>query len=240
MDLLFVIHFIAFCLSDAYFCPLRSDKDYKRLFVRNFRYISLMSVLYFVFFIAYVFLSGLFFSENYIDSFFNEKMAFFLIFYTIIIFAFTLFIVRKEIDNASYEAKNAKSLLMPAIYLFLYTSSVMWGGFVIHFTNNLFDFSRGERLVRKIDRGSVYTSSGRYKTKSYYFSISPDVYGLHRFKVPSYLFDKARYLSKSQLAKREQTSEMVMEMNGELKLVVYVYNGLYGIRYVGKSMDVTK
>ena len=240
METAFVTHVVLFCLSDAYFCPLRKDKNYNKLFIKNFPLISIMSVLSFVFSLAYLFLSDWILPANYLDSFCNTKITFIAAIYTIIIFAFTLFIVRKEIDNASYEAKNAKSLLMPAIYLFLYTSSVMWGGFVIHFTNNLFDFSRGERLVRKIDRGSVYTSSGRYKTKSYYFSISPDVYGLHRFKVPSYLFDKARYLSKSQLAKREQTSEMVMEMNGELKLVVYVYNGLYGIRYVGKSMDVTK
>lgn len=240
MELAFVIHFILFCLSDAYFCPLRSDKEYKRLFVRNFRYISLMSVLYFVFFIAYLFLSELFFSANYIDTFFNKKIAIFLIFYTIIIFAFTLFLVGKEINNASYKAKNAKFLLIPAIYLFLYTSSVMWGAFIIHFTNNAFDFFRSEKIVRKINTGQVYTSSGRFKTNDYYLNVSPDIYGLHRLKVSGFLFDRAKNMIKYPKTRVNQNHETVIDMNGEINLVVYVYNGLYGIRYIGKSMEVIR
>ncbi len=241
MDLILVFHVVAFCLSDAYFCPLRSDTEYKKLFVRNFPIISIMSVLNFVFFLAYLLLSEMVISTNYIDSFYNKKICFFLIFYAIIILAITLFLVFKEIYNASEEAKSSKILLIPAIFIFLYTSSIIWGGIIINFTNNVLDFSRGEMQLRKIHRGQIFTSSTRgFKTYDYYLNVNPDVEGLYRFKVSKSIFDKARILAKGEEITNNNSSGTTIDMNEDVKLKVYVYKGLYGIRYVGKSMDVIK
>lgn len=240
MENALIIHVILFCLSDAYFCPLRNDKNYNRLFIRNFPLISIMSVVYFVFSLAYLFLSELILPNNYIDNFFNGKIAFFSAFYTIIVLIITFFFVGKEIYNADYEVKNSKFLLIPAIFIFLYTSSVIWSAIIINFTNSVFDFSKGEKHIGKIYTGEVFISDDKFKTDSYYLSVRPDVYGRYRLEVSRSVFDKAKNFSTKLVIQEKHNTRITVSFEGEAKLEVYVYNGLYGIRYIGKSMDVTK
>ncbi len=241
MEKVFIAHIVVFCLSDAYFCPLRPDKAYKKLFVKNFPFISLMSVSYFVFSLAYLFISDWIFSDNYIDGFCNLKIAFILLLYTIIIFAINIKIVKKEIQNASPEAKNAKFLLIPVILIFLYTSSVVWGAIVIHFTNRVLDFSRAEKQVRQIDSGQINISNKDYKPNVYYLMIRPDIYGHHTLEVSKSVFDKAKNLSRYNKTTDNQFSNITrFNFGDEIKLEVNLYKGLYGIRYVGNKMDVIK
>lgn len=241
MEIAFIIHVIIFCLSDAYFCPLKTDKKYKKLFVRNFPFISLMSVLYFIFFLAYLFISELILPTNYIDSFYNRRTFLFMFLYTIIIFVITLFIVGNELYKSSPEAKNSKILLIPAIFIFMYTSSVIWSGLIIHFTNSVFDFSKGEKIECNIVSGQIYETKKDLKPDIYYVDIRPDICGLHRLDVSKTIFEKAKNFSKYVQTKERQYSENpIISFYDEPKLVLYVYKGLYGIRYVSKSMDVIK
>ena len=241
MDKLLIISVIMFCLSDAYFCPLRDDAEYKKLFVRNFPLISLMSVIYFVFFLVYIFISEMFFPANYIDTFYNTKIYLFFIFYTIIIFVTNMIIVTKELINSSSEAKNSKILLIPAILLFLFTSSVIWGIIIIHSSNSFFDFSTGEEQVSNIYSGQISTSnSWGIKTNRYYLDVSPDIYGLRRFVVSGSIFNKAKIWSNGQIATEQKSSGATIDMNGSAKLRVWAKKGLYGIRYFSNSMEVVK
>lgn len=241
MEIIFVIHIILFCLSDAYFCPLRPDKEYKKFFVRNFPFISLMSVFYFWFFASYIFIEDLLVYTNYIDSYCNIKIALILVIYTIILFVINLIIVAKEIFNASPKAKNAKFLLIPVIFIFLYTSSVLGGAVIIMITNRLFDFSKGEKVVREICGGDFYLSDSDLDPDKYYLNVTPDILGHYKFKVSESVFDKAKDLSKYEKTENEKYSKRTtISFVDKIKLVVYVYKGLYGIRYFGKSMDIIK
>ncbi|MBQ2592196.1 MAG: hypothetical protein II567_02795 [Candidatus Riflebacteria bacterium] len=240
METLFIIHAIVFCISDAYFCPLRSDKNYKRLFVKNFPIISLMSVFYFIFFLAYLFLSELILPNNYIDNFYNIKTAFFSALYTLIVLIITYFLVGKEIFNASSEAKDSKILLIPTIIVFLYTSSVIWSAIIINFTNSVFDFSKAEKYISKIYIGEVFKSDDEIRGNSYYLAVRPDICGRYRLKVSGAVFDKVKKISTSVQIQENQYSKISMSFGGEAKLEAYVYKGLYGIRYIGNSMDVIK
>ncbi len=241
METLFIIHVILFCLSDAYFCPLRKDKSYNRLFIKNFPLISIMSVLSFVFSLAYLFISDWIFPANYIDSFCNSKIAFIATIYTIIIFVLTLIVVGKEMYNASSEAKNAKFLLIPIIIVFLYTSSVVWSVIIINSTNSVLDFSKPEKQVRKIYSGEISTTNKEYKPNMYYLDVRPDICGRHSIEVSRSVFDKVKKLAKYEHNPYTENSEKTMLIfYDEPKLEVYIYKGLYGVRYMGKSMDVTK
>lgn len=241
MENVFITHVILFCLSDAYFCPLRKDKSYNRLFIKNFPLISIISVLSFVFSLAYLFISDWIFTANYIDSFCNSKIGFIAAIYTVIIFVLTLFVVGKEMYNASSEAKNAKFLLIPVVILFLYTSSVVWSAIIINCTNSVLDFSKGEKHVSKIYSGRTTTTNKEYKTKIYYLDVKPDICGRHSIEVSGSVFDKVKKLSKYEPNPYSQNSENpIIVFYDEPKLEVYVYKGLYGVRYIGKSMDVTK
>ncbi|MBR4328536.1 MAG: hypothetical protein IKP71_01685 [Candidatus Riflebacteria bacterium] len=241
METALVTHVVLFCLSDAYFCPLRKDKSYNRLFIKNFPLISIISVLSFVFSLAYLFISDWIFTANYIDSFCNSKIGFIAAIYTVIIFVLTLFVVGKEMYNASSEAKNAKFLLIPVVILFLYTSSVVWSAIIINCTNSVLDFSKGEKHVSKIYSGRTTTTNKEYKTKIYYLDVKPDICGRHSIEVSRSVFDKVKKLSKYEPNPYSQNSEnTIIVFYDEPKLEVYVYKGLYGVRYIGKSMDVTK
>jgi hypothetical protein len=200
-----------------------------------------MSVLYFIFFLAYLFISELILPTNYIDSFYNRRTFFFMFLYTILIFVITLLIVGKELYNGSPEAKNSKILLIPAVFIFLYTSSVIWSGLIIHSTNSLFDFFKGEKIERNIISGQIYESNKDYKPNNYYVDIRPDIYGLHSLDVSKTIFEKAKNLSKyEQTVEREYSGNPIISFYDEPKLILYVNKGLYGIRYVSKSMDVIK
>ena len=241
METAFVTHVVLFCLSDAYFCPLRKDKNYNKLFIKNFPLISIMSVLSFVFSLAYLFLSDWILPANYLDSFCNTKITFIAAIYTIIIFVLTLFVVGKEMNNASSEAKNAKFLLVPIIVVFLYTSSVVWSAIIINFTNSVFDFSKPEKHVSKIYSGQISTTNKEYKPNIYYLDVKPDICGRHSIEVSWSVYEKVKNLSKYEQNPYTQDSKKIMHIfYGEPKLEVYIYNGLYGVKYMGKSMDVTK
>lgn len=241
METVLITHIVLFCLSDAYFCPLRNDKNYNRLFIKNFPLISIMSVVYFLFSLAYLFISDWIFPANYIDSFCNIKIASFMAIYTIIIFVLTLIVVGKEMYNASSEAKNAKFLLIPIIFVFLYTSSVVWSSIIINCTNSLLDFSEAEKHVSKIYSGKTNTTNKEYKPNIYCLDVKPDICGLHSIEVSRSVYEKAKNLSKYEQNPYTQNAEKTMIVfSDEPKLEVYVYKGLYGIRYIGKKMDVIK
>ena len=241
METVFVTHVVLFCLSDAYFCPLRKDKDYNKLFIKNFPLISIISVVSFVSSLAYLFLSDWLLPANYIDNFCKSKIAFIVAMYTIIILGLTLFVVGKEIKNASSEAKNAKFLLIPIVILFLYTSSVVWSAIIINFTNSVLDFSKGEKEVRKIYSGQINSTNKEYKPNIYYLGVKPDICGRYNIEVSGSVYDKVKKLSKYEQNPYSQDSEDTMiYFYDEPKLEVYIYKGLYGIRYIGSSMDVTK
>ena len=123
---------------------------------------------------------------------------------------------KNEILNVSQKHKNYRIWVVPFIYIFLYTSSVPLSIVVFHFTNHFLDFSKGEEhvvIVTNSDRMTI----GRGGNSSSYCQLffKPSVYELNKLVVTSHTQGLVRF--------------------GD-KIKVYVYNGLYGVRYVSNSI----
>ena len=229
MEIIGLVHFILLVASMIVFSPLNRGvtKEYKRLFVRNLPKFALISVIIPVYIIIYIFLGA---SMNYIDSFNDKKIVFFLIIiYTVIILLSLFMIVKKELENVSNELINTKALFIPSIYLFLYTSSVILSATFIDISNRILDFSKGEEHIVTV------SSAGR--SNDHYLVIKPSIYKKTRLSVSIFSYNKVKSLAKI-VKDSNNSNDNNYIMTKEVKIKAYVYNGLYGIRYIGSNVEV--
>ena len=201
--------------------PARGEKEYKELFYKNLP--TFYSISYWSFIIAYFYFIIDFFTRgwigvNYIDSFDTTKCYIIMAFYAVVIFNLLLSKVKKEIQNVRQEIKKVRSLAVPFIYFYLYLSSVLLSVIVFHFTNHFLDFSSGEEHVVTVTGSySKIIGKGRNASTHYELSIRPSVYKLNKLEVSCI------------------TKGLVNNGN---KIKIYVYKGLYGVRYVSNSIDL--
>lgn len=231
-EIIIPVHLLILGITLAIFSPIKKNitEDYKKLFVRNLPIISLLNVTVPVSVIVYMFYL-LMFPVNYIDSFNKTKPAIFFVIFTIILFIFLLITLRSELQNVYIVTKNTGFIKL-SIILFLYASSAITSMIFITFTNRAFDISKAEEHIVTIEEGKSVSDD---TTKSYYLDVTPKVYDVGHLTVSSFVFDEVRVRSKAQ-----KISENSVVMTKEVKMKVFVYKGLFGVRYIGRSMEVLR
>ncbi len=231
LEIVGLVHFILLTVSMIFFSPLQGvTPEYKKLFVRSLPIFSLLSVFIPVFIIAYLIYGS---SLNYVDSFNNKAFIFLLIVvYSIVNFIVLLILVWKELQNISEDLKNEKLFLVPALFLFLYTSSVLLSGIFLDFSNRVFDFSKAEEHIVSVSGG------GNDNDNDNYLYIDPYVYNKGKLSVSISSYNKVKSRSKLVKIPNDNNKRNNYAMTNQVKAKVYVYKGLYGVRYIGKSIDV--
>ncbi len=229
-----LIHLILFLIPLVHFTPFNSkaDPNYKSLFLKVFPKISILCIVFPAIFITYTLIFIYLSPITYIDSFDKVSVYICTVIFTIITLSILIKLVYSEMKNADFRITEYKYVLIPSIYLYLYTSSVLFSITFIAFTNNVLDFSKGEEHISTIVHGQ-YKSDGLEQKHN--IDIEPDIYGIKNIKISGLTFDKIRVRSKA-----KKSTEKSSYMTEEVKIKAYVYKGLYGVRYIGKNMDVIK
>ena len=219
---IYFFHAFALAIVAIYLYPKRGrQKEYHELFNKElptFYSLSiwLFAIIYFYFLID-VFTKG-WIGVNYIDSFETKKCYIIMAIYAVAIFIFLFHKFKNEILNVSQKHKNYKIWVVPFIYIFLYTSSVSLSIVVFHFTNHFLDFSKGEEHVVTVISSDRKTFGRKRNSFTYCeLSIKPSVYKLNKLIVSSNTQNRVSF--------------------GD-KIKIYVYKGLYGVRYVSNSIDL--
>lgn len=233
LEITILSHFVLMTISMLIFSPLNKwiTNDYKKLFVRSLPLFSLLSFFIPFFIITYICI-GLNF--NYIDAPKPTNLYILIVIYTIIIFFTLLKILWKELKNSNEKLKNTKILLIPSLYLFLYTSSVILSIIFIDLSNRILDFSKPEVHIVTVTGGS-----GRDDSFDDKIIINPGIYNIERLKVSKMSNNNIKFH-----AKRKKDSNSIIYdgdnyiLTNEIKIKAYVYKGLYGVRYIGTHVDV--
>ncbi len=220
---IYFFHAFAFIICILYLLPStkRCDNYYRELFRKNFPTFYPLSfwvfIIVFFYFLIDVLSKG-WIGVNYIDSFDTKKCYIIMAVYAVIIFKLLLSKVRNEILNVSQELKNRRIWAVPFSYIILYTSSVLLSVVFFHFTNHFLDFSFGEEHVVTVTTSSRNTVGNRRKGHTVFeISFRPSVYKLHKLEVS------------------RVTQGLISSGN---KIKIYVYKGLYGVRYVSNRIDL--
>jgi hypothetical protein len=218
---IYFFHAFAFMIAFVYLMPGRRDKKYREIFKKNLPTFYSMSFWLYVIVIFYFiidFYTKGWIGVNYIDSFDTTKCYIIMAIYAIATYIILFRIVKNEILNVSQEIINIRMWAVPFIYIILYISSVLFSVVFFHFTNHFLDFSFGEEHVVTVTN-SYRKTTGKGKNASTHYEISfkPSVYKLNRLEVSSV------------------TQGLVGSGN---KIKIYVYKGLYGVRYVSNSIDL--
>ena len=218
---IYFFHALAFLIGFVYLIPTNRDGDYKKLFCKHLpTFYSMIFWLYFI--VMFYFLIDSFamgsIGVNYIDSFDTKKCYIIMSIYAVAIFILLFTIVKSEIVNVSEELIKERLWAEPFIYILLYTTSVLLSVVFFHFTNRFLDFSTPEEHVVTVT-SSYRKSMGRGRNRTTHFEITfkPSVHKLNKLEVSS------------------GTQHRVSSDN---KIKIYVYKGLYGLRYVSNSIDL--
>ncbi len=228
------IHFFLLLIPLAYFTPFEenTDPNYKTLFIKTYPKIALLCVVIPVVLITYVVLFHYLLPVTFIDEFNKTSVYISIVIFTTIILVLLLMLVKSDMNNSDYKIENSKPLIIPAFYLYFYSSSILLSLCLIDFTNRFFDFSKGEEHICYIVHAEFHTHGIEQKHN---IDIKPDIYGIKNIKVSSNVFKKIEVASKA-----KKSSEKLSYMTEEVKIKAYVYKGLYGVRYIGRSMEVLK
>ena len=212
---------LAHMIAMIYLFPSKRDLSYCETFSRNmpiFYNIGrwLMVIIYFYFIIDF-FTKG-WIGVNYIDSFDTPKCYSIMAFFSLVIFIWFFNKIKDEIDNGSQEIIKKRMWAVPFIYFLLFSSSSLLSVVVFHFTNHFLDFSsREEHQVTVTSSYSKITGKGRNATKHYEISFTPSIYKVNKIEVSS-------------------LNQGLVNTGNKIKL--YVYQGLYGVRYISNSIDL--
>ena len=219
---IYYFHTIVLTIVTIYLLPKRGGKkEYHELFNKELPTFYSLSIwlfaIIYLYFLIDVFTKG-WIGVNYIDSFDNEKCYIIMAIYAVAIFIFLFHKLKKEILNVSQNHKNYRIWVVPFIYIFIYSSSVLLSVVVFHFTNHFLDFSKGEEHVVTVissDRRIIDRKSNSFTYCE--LSFRPSVYNLNKLVVSSHTQGHVNF--------------------GD-KIKVYVYKGLYGVRYVSNSINL--
>ena len=218
---IYFFHAFAFMIAFIYLMPGKRDDNYKAIFKKDLPTFYSMSFWLYIIVIFYFiidFYTKGWIGVNYVDSFDTKKCYIIMTIYAVVIFILLFRKVKNEISNISQELKNQRIWAVPFTYIVLYLSSILLSVVVFHFTNRFLDFSsREEHVVTVTSSGRTTTGKGRNRTTHYELSIRPSVYKLHKLEVSSL------------------TQGLVSSGN---KIKIYVYKGLYGVRYVSNRIDL--
>ena len=227
------IHFLLFLFSLVHFSPLNkgATQNYKELFAQHFPKFYILNILIPVLLVIY-YLGISAFPVNYVDSFDKGLIYFLFVIYTIVILFGFIKLVGSELSEPNQEINNYKNFLIPTLYIFLYSSAALFSLAILHFTNTAFDLSKGEEHIAVIEHA---VSRVRDLERDHSVDIKPDICGKNNLQVTGYVIDKIKVRSKAQ-----KTTEKSSVMTEEVKLKAFVYKGLYGVRYIGRNMDVIK
>ena len=218
---IYFFHAFAFMIAFIYLMPGKRDDNYKAIFKKDLPTFYSMSFWLYIIVIFYFmvdFYTKGWIGVNYVDSFDTKKCYIIMTIYAVVIFILLFRKVKNEISNISQELINKRIWAVPFTYIVLYLSSILLSVVVFHFTNRFLDFStREEHVVTVTSSGRTTTGKGRNATTHFVLSFRPSIYKLNKIEV-------------------SRINQGLVSSGNKIK--IYVYKGLYGVRYVSNSIDL--
>ncbi len=219
--IIIVIHFILLLVSFVGIITDKTSPKYLEVIDKECPFFYYSSIIMFISAACYVFgLSIGDLNKNVIDLFFTPYTAFVCLVLTLIFRTIFSLFFYKEINNVSEVILKERPNFKKSAKLFIYSVSVFYSIIFINVTNFNWDRSKGELHTVCVLR-SVYEVRGSGKAMSHHYLlyITPPIKNINVLEVDPSLQKNAK--------------------QGDL-LELKVYNGFYGVRYIGDELKLIK
>ena len=236
--LLALIHCLLASVSFLSFVPItikKEDKAYNDEFIKVFPFLSKFSWIFLVvpiiYFLFYFALSN---NDSVLEDIQNIKPLYYILCFSVVIMIVPFI---STIKNYKAHKSDNNFKLGFAVYLYIYSVSVLCGITIVHCANYALDSSAGEENIVNITFMEEYTTGGTsekalHKQKSttdtnyttvtkyhYKFTFSPEVRGKSSLEVSKEVYEQAKI--------------------GD-KLKLYVKNGFFDLPFISSNRVVVK